>query len=58
MPATLFKKRRWHMCFPVNFAKFLRTPFNKASPGDFLFILSTKFNFLILKAKLFILVRE
>ena len=20
-------KRLWHMCFPVNFAKFLRTPF-------------------------------
>ena len=26
-PATLFKKRLWHRCFPVNFAKFLRTPF-------------------------------
>ena len=26
-PATLFKKRLWHTCFPVNFAKFLRTPF-------------------------------
>ena len=25
--ATLFKKRLWHMYFPVNFAKFLRTPF-------------------------------
>ena len=25
--ATLLKKRPWHMCFPVNFAKFLRTPF-------------------------------
>ena len=25
-PATLFKKRLWHMSFPVNFAKFLRTP--------------------------------
>ena len=21
------KKRLWHRCFPVNFAKFLRTPF-------------------------------
>ena len=28
-PATLFKKRLWHRCFPVNFAKFLRTPFFK-----------------------------
>ena len=24
-PATLFKKRPWHRCFPVNFAKLLRT---------------------------------
>ena len=27
LPATLFKKRFWHRCFPVSFAKFLRTPF-------------------------------
>ena len=26
-PATLLKKRLWHRCFPVNFAKFIRTPF-------------------------------
>ena len=26
-PATLLKKRLWDRCFPVNFAKFLRTPF-------------------------------
>ena len=26
-PATLLKKRLWHRCFFVNFAKFLRTPF-------------------------------
>ena len=26
-PATLLKKRLWHRCFPVNFEKFLRTPF-------------------------------
>ena len=26
-PATLLKKRLWHSCFPVSFAKFLRTPF-------------------------------
>ena len=25
--ATLLNKRLWHSCFPVNFAKFLRTPF-------------------------------
>ena len=26
-PASLLKKRHWHGCFPVNFAKFLRTLF-------------------------------
>ena len=26
-PATLFKKRLCHRCFPLNFAKFLGTPF-------------------------------
>ena len=26
-PATLLKKSHWHRCFPVNIAKFLRTPF-------------------------------
>ena len=25
--ATLLKKRLWHSCFPLNFTKFLRTPF-------------------------------
>ena len=28
-PATLLKKRLWCRCFPVNFTKFLRTPFFK-----------------------------
>ena len=31
-PATLSKKRLWHRCFPVNFAKFLRTPFLTEHP--------------------------
>ena len=26
-PANLLKKRLWHRCLPVNFPKFLRTPF-------------------------------
>ena len=26
-PAPLLKKRPWHRCFPVNFVKFVRTPF-------------------------------
>ena len=25
--ATLLKKKLWHKCFPLNFVKFLRTPF-------------------------------
>ena len=25
--ATLLKKKIWHWCFPVNFAKFLKAPF-------------------------------
>ena len=29
-PATLLKKRQWHWCFSVSFAKFLRT-----FPGNF-----------------------
>ena len=32
-PATLFKKRLWHRCIPVNFVKSLRTPFfHKTTP--------------------------
>ena len=34
-PATLLKKRLWHKCFLVNFAKFLRTPFlHRIPPVD------------------------
>ena len=29
----LLKKRLWHRCFPVNFAKFLRTPFLQNTSG-------------------------
>ena len=32
-PATLLKKRLWHRCFPVNFAKFLRAPFFQNTSG-------------------------
>ena len=35
-PATLLKKRLRHRCFPVNFAKFLRTPFLQNTPGRLL----------------------
>ena len=32
-PAALLKKRLWHRCFPVNFAKFLRTSFLQNTSG-------------------------
>ena len=32
-PATLFKKRLRHSCFPVTFVKFLRTPFLQRTSG-------------------------
>ena len=32
--ATLLKKRPWHRCFPVNFAKLLRTPFYRTPLDD------------------------
>ena len=33
-PATLLKKRLWHRCFPMNFAKFLRTLFHRTPLND------------------------
>ena len=35
-PTTLLKKRLWHRSFPVNFAKFLRTPFLQNTSGRLL----------------------
>ena len=32
-PATLLKKTLWHRCFPVNSAKFLRSPFSQNTSG-------------------------
>ena len=37
-PATLLKKRFWHRFFPVNFVKFLRTPFFQNTSGGCFFI--------------------
>ena len=34
--ATLLKKSLWHRCFPVNFQKFLRTPFLQNTSGRLL----------------------
>ena len=41
-PATLLKKRLWHRCFPVNFAKFLKTPFLQNTSGDCFFLFWSK----------------
>ena len=38
--ATLLKKRLWHRCFPVDFAKFLRTPFLQNTSGQLLLYVS------------------
>ena len=43
-PLTLFKKRLWHMRFPVDFAKFLRAPFLQNISGKLL--LEVKFELL------------
>ena len=38
-PAALLKKRPWYRyCFPVNFAKFLRTPFLQNTSGRLLLV--------------------
>ena len=39
-PANLLKNRLWHRCFPVNFAKFLRTPFLQNTSGQLLLYLA------------------
>ena len=42
--ATLLKRRLWHRCFPVNFAKFLRTPFLQNTFGWLLLWELSKYN--------------
>ena len=42
-PATLLKKKLWHRCFPVNFVKFLRTPFLQNTSGRMLLTICTNF---------------
>ena len=37
--ATLLKKKLRHRCFPVNLAKFLRTPYSQSTSGQLLLIL-------------------
>ena len=38
--ATLLKRRLWHRCFPVNFSKFLRTPFLQNNSGRLLLFIA------------------
>ena len=35
-PSTLVKNRLWCMCLPVNFEKFIRTPFLQSTSGRLL----------------------
>ena len=42
-PASILKKRFPQRCFPVNFAKFLRTSFDRAPPDDCFLSLSVNF---------------
>ena len=39
-PATLLKKKLWHRCFPMNFPKFLRTPFLRKTSWPLLLYLT------------------
>ena len=39
-PATLSKKKLWDRCFPMNFAKFLRTPLLRNTSGRALLYLT------------------
>ena len=47
-PATLLKKRFWHKCFPVNFAKFSRRPFLQNTSGWQLLLFSFPWLLLLL----------
>ena len=49
---TLLKKRLWHRCFPVNFAKFLRTPFLKDTFGQLVLFIYLFFFYSLFKADL------
>ena len=56
---NFIKKSLWHRCFPVNFAKFLRTPFLQNTSGRLLLILKqplihTKMFSLMLNTKCFL----
>ena len=44
---TLLKKKLWHRCFPVSFAKFLRTPYLRNTSGRLLLVLERKIIILV-----------
>ena len=46
---NFIKKRLWHRCFPVNFDKFLRTPFLQNTSGWLLLWLVIHYSFLTVK---------
>ena len=47
-PASLSKKTLWHRCFPLNFVKFLRTPFLQNTSEELLLNLSRRILMLII----------
>ena len=56
LQATILKKRPWHRCFPVNFSKYLRTPFYRTTLGDCLcsllnVLLSIRFHIFIVHSE-------
>ena len=62
-PATLWRKRLWHRCFPMNFAKFLRTPFFKEHLWRLLLLFTTrwcytKFNIYYFVLYLFLVIND
>ena len=50
--ATLLKKSLWQRCCPVNFAKFLRTPFLQNTSGR-VFLITSRLQYKYLFSKLF-----
>ena len=57
-PATLLRKRLWHSSFPVNFVKFLRTPFFIEHLGRLLLWLVFTFKMHLLIWKIYCFIRS
>ena len=52
-PATLLKKRLYQWCFPVNFPKFVRTPFLQNTSGRlFLYVQEHRERLLVISSRL------